>query len=40
MNGIDNDNARPSLLSTKAFAIRSMTSPAMLELVYHKILTA
>jgi hypothetical protein len=40
MNGIDNDNARPSLLSTKAFATRSMTSPAMLELVYHKILTA
>jgi hypothetical protein len=39
MNGIDNDNARPSLLSTKAFATRSMTSPAMLELVYHKMLT-
>jgi hypothetical protein len=40
MNCIDNDNARPSLLSTKAFATRSMTSAAMLELVYHKIMTA
>jgi hypothetical protein len=35
MNGTN--NLRPSLLCTKAFATRSMTSPAMMEMVYHKI---
>jgi hypothetical protein len=35
MNG--KNNKRPSLLAVKQFARNSMTSPAMMELVYHKV---
>jgi hypothetical protein len=35
MNG--ENNKRPSLLAVREFAERSMTSPAMMEVVYHKV---
>jgi hypothetical protein len=34
------NNLRPSLLDTQAFARKSMTSPAMMELAYHKLIKA